>query len=148
MTNKQLGTGIAVVAAMAVAALFFIGMNPFTAFSPALAPGAGLIAQDIVVGTGATAVAGDTLVVNYVGQLEDGTTFDSTQGRQPFTFVLGTGGVIAGWEQGLVGMQAGGRRLLIIPAYLGYGASGYGPIPPNATLIFEVELVGIQGAGQ
>jgi FKBP-type peptidyl-prolyl cis-trans isomerase len=143
MSNKQLTVGVAVVAGIAVAALFFIGMNPFTALSPGLTPEGGLIVQDVVVGTGASAAPGDVLVVHYVGQLEDGTTFDSTQGRQPFTFRLGAGDVIAGWEQGLLGMQAGGRRLLVIPASLAYGAQGYGPIPPNATLIFEVELVSI-----
>ena len=87
---------------------------------------------------------GDTVSVNYNGQLEDGTVFDTSVGRAPFSFTLGAGPVIAGWEQGIVGMQVGGKRLLVIPASLGYGAAGYGPIPGNATLVFEVELLSVK----
>jgi peptidylprolyl isomerase len=85
--------------------------------------------------------------VQYVGVLADGTVFDSSVAHgQPFTFTLGPG-VIVGWQQGLVGMREGGRRLLVIPPSLGYGANGLGPIPPNATLIFDVELLTVQPAG-
>ena len=97
-------------------------------------------------GTGDPAAAGQTLVVNYTGWLEDGTQFDSSVGGSPFTLSLGAGNVIAGWDEGLVGMKVGGKRQLVIPAALGYGDSGSGIIPGGATLIFEVELVEIQAA--
>ncbi len=101
--------------------------------------------EDLVVGTGAAAKKGDTVSVQYTGWLENGTKFDSSVGGAPIEFVLGAGKVIAGWEQGLVGMKVGGKRRLTIPPSLGYGASGAGDtIPPNATLIFEVELVAIK----
>lgn len=105
----------------------------------------GLVIQDEVVGTGATAVSGKTVTVNYTGTLQDGTVFDSSYSRnQPFSFPLGSGQVIAGWEEGIQGMKVGGKRKLIIPSSLGYGAQGAGSaIPPNATLIFEVELVSV-----
>ena len=94
-------------------------------------------------GRGEGAKDGDTLKVHYTGTLEDGTTFDSSRGRgQPFDVTLGQRRVIAGWEQGLQGMKQGERRKLTIPAELGYGARGAGGvIPPNATLIFDVELM-------
>ncbi len=144
MTSKQLGIGIAVAASLAVVGLFFIGLSPFNTLFGSPQQNNGLLTQDVVVGSGAQAEQGDTLVVNYKGQLEDGTVFDTSVGREPYTFVLGAGTVIAGWDEGLVGMQAGGKRLLVIPASLGYGASGYGPIPADATLIFEVDLLSIK----
>lgn len=102
--------------------------------------------EDLVVGTGSTAVAGDTLNVHYTGWLADGTKFDSSYDRgQTYAFRLGAGQVIAGWDQGLAGMKVGGKRRLIIPPSLAYGSSGYGPIPGNATLKFEVDLVSING---
>jgi len=111
---------------------------------------------DLKVGTGATAATGQHVFVNYTGWLYDaskpdnkGTQFDSSlsPGRTPFDFVIGdTGprGVIAGWNQGVVGMKVGGSRRLIIPPDLGYGPSGSGPIPPNATLVFDIDLLNIQ----
>ena len=102
----------------------------------------GLTIIDIELGEGNPAVEGDTVDVHYTGWLEDGTKFDSSVDRgTPFTLTLGTGSVIAGWEEGLLGLQEGGRRRLIIPPELGYGESGTGSIPPNATLIFDVEMV-------
>jgi len=102
--------------------------------------------DDLVVGTGATAVAGDNLTVNYTGWLADGTKFDSSYDRgQTYSFRLGAGQVIRGWDMGVPGMKVGGKRRLIIPPSLAYGSSGNGPIPPNATLKFEVELVSIAG---
>lgn len=105
----------------------------------------GLKVQDLVIGNGTEAKNGDTLSVHYIGTLEDGTKFDSSLDRgQPFSFLLGAGEVIKGWDQGVKGMKVGGRRKLIIPPSLGYGATGAGNmIPPNATLIFEVELLAI-----
>jgi len=106
----------------------------------------GLQYKDVVVGDGTEAQAGNTVAVHYTGWLTDGTKFDSSVDRgQPFTFNLGSGGVIAGWDEGVAGMKVGGKRILVIPANLGYGASGAGGvIPPNATLIFEVELLDVQ----
>lgn len=105
----------------------------------------GLKIQDIVVGTGQEAKVGKTLSVHYVGALENGTKFDSSIDRgEPFNFVLGAGQVIKGWDQGFAGMKVGGKRILVIPPSLGYGSSGAGGvIPPNATLVFEVELVSV-----
>jgi peptidylprolyl isomerase len=105
----------------------------------------GLKYYDIVEGDGAMPETGQTVVVHYTGWLEDGTEFDSSLNRgQPFTFPLGMGSVIPGWDEGLATMKVGGKRQLVIPAELGYGENGSGLIPPGATLIFEVELLDIQ----
>ena len=108
---------------------------------------------DLVVGTGTEAVNGRRLTVNYTGWLYDpnvagnkGTQFDSSAGKDPLTFTLGVGGVILGWDRGVPGMRVGGQRRLVIPPGLGYGASGSGSgtVPPNATLIFDIELLAVQ----
>jgi len=100
---------------------------------------------DEVVGTGAEAVGGKSVTVNYSGTLTGGTKFDSSYDRnQPFTFNLGAGEVIQGWDQGVVGMKVGGKRKLTIPPSLGYGSADMGTIPPNSTLIFEVELLKVE----
>jgi FKBP-type peptidyl-prolyl cis-trans isomerase FkpA len=105
-----------------------------------------LVIEDVVVGTGAAAASGDTLTVNYVGTLLNGTKFDSSiDAGQPLTFRLGVGAVIAGWDQGLVGMRVGGKRRLTIPPTLAYGNRQVGAIPPNSTLRFEVDLLRIAG---
>jgi FKBP-type peptidyl-prolyl cis-trans isomerase len=105
----------------------------------------GLQYQELVVGSGPEAKPGDTVSVHYTGWLEDGTKFDSSLDRgQPLPFTIGQGGVIPGWEEGVAGMQVGGKRKLVIPPELAYGPQGYpGVIPPNATLTFEVELLQI-----
>jgi peptidylprolyl isomerase/FKBP-type peptidyl-prolyl cis-trans isomerase FkpA len=103
--------------------------------------------EDVKAGAGPQAKAGDRVSVHYVGTLDDGTKFDSSRDRgQPFAFPLGRGQVIQGWDCGVAGMQVGGIRKLTIPPEEGYGARGTpgGPIPPNATLHFEVELLKIQ----
>ncbi|MEK6223210.1 MAG: FKBP-type peptidyl-prolyl cis-trans isomerase, partial [Chloroflexota bacterium] len=105
----------------------------------------GLQYQEIEIGEGASAVAGQSVFVHYTGWLTDGTEFDSSVSRGvPIDFTLGVGRVIRGWDEGIEGMQVGGKRILIIPSDLGYGASGSPPvIPGGATLIFAVELVEI-----
>ena len=105
----------------------------------------GLIIDELVVGAGAAAAAGQQVTVHYTGWLTDGTKFDSSKDRgDPFIFPLGAGRVIKGWDEGVQGMKIGGKRKLTIPATLGYGARGAGGvIPPNATLVFEVELLGV-----
>jgi FKBP-type peptidyl-prolyl cis-trans isomerase FkpA len=110
--------------------------TPFTTAS-------GLIIDDISVGSGAEASAGQSVTVHYTGWLTNGTKFDSSKDRDdPFVFPLGGGRVIRGWDEGVQGMKVGGKRKLTIPPDLGYGARGAGGvIPPNATLVFEVELL-------
>ena len=105
----------------------------------------GLKYEDLITGDGATAQAGQRVTVHYTGWLENGNKFDSSKDRNdPFQFKLGAGQVIRGWDEGVAGMQIGGTRKLTIPANLGYGARGAGGvIPPNATLIFDVELLGL-----
>ncbi len=105
-----------------------------------------LVIEDVVAGTGATAATGDVVTVHYVGRFTDGTQFDSSYDRNlPYTFTLGAGQVIAGWDQGIVGMKVGGKRRLTIPPSLGYGSQDYGRIPGNSTLVFDVELLAIAG---
>jgi len=106
----------------------------------------GLSITDIVVGDGAEAVSGETVTVNYRGTLANGKEFDSSYGRGPFSFPLGAGRVIRGWDEGVAGMRVGGKRKLVIPPDLAYGERGAGGvIPPNATLTFEVELLKVGG---
>jgi len=106
----------------------------------------GLQYEDQNEGTGAAAKAGDAVDVHYTGWLTDGKKFDSSKDRgKPFSFKLGAGQVIKGWDEGVAGMKVGGKRKLMIPAALGYGSRGAGGvIPPNAELVFEVELLGIR----
>ena len=106
-----------------------------------------LLIEDIIVGEGDEANDFNKVVVNYTGSLEDGSIFDSSlhPGRDPFTFTLGVGSVIKGWDLGVMGMKVGGKRKLTISSDMGYGSQGAGKvIPPDATLIFEVELLGVE----
>lgn len=166
-------TGIAVALALVVVALFFIfpGATFFGNQSPAESqpiefnnqtaaaesaqptmptePVKELMMKDDVVGTGATAEAGDSVTVNYVGALTNGTVFDASANHQEtvggFTFNLGAGQVIKGWDQGVAGMKVGGKRTLVIPASLAYGPQAVGDvIPANSDLIFQVELLKVQ----
>ncbi|MDP2655276.1 MAG: FKBP-type peptidyl-prolyl cis-trans isomerase [bacterium] len=164
-------TGIAVALALTVVALFFIfpGANLFGNQAPTENPPIDLNSQtadsaqptmptepvtelmmkDDVVGTGATASSGDSVTVNYVGALTNGTVFDASANHKEtlsgFTFNLGAGQVIKGWDQGIVGMKEGGKRTLVIPASLAYGPQAVGDvIPANADLIFQVELLKVQ----
>ena len=131
------------------------GQESAPASSPAttLTPGAnvtstasGLKYEDLTVGTGATPKAGQTCSVHYTGWLTNGSKFDSSRDRgTPFTFPIGQGSVIKGWDEGVMGMKVGGKRKLWVPPALAYGPDGYPPvIPPNSELVFEVELLGVQ----
>ncbi len=107
-------------------------------------PAEGLKIETIKEGTGQAAKNGDTVSVHYVGTLQDGTKFDSSIDRgEPFAFILGAGKVIQGWDRGILGMKVGEKRKLTIPPDLAYGPNDYGPIPGSSTLIFEVDLLGI-----
>lgn len=114
--------------------------------SNAVTTESGLQYLDTVVGTGATPAKGQEVTVHYTGTLVDGTKFDSSVDRgQPFSFTIGVGQVIQGWDEGVMTMKVGGKRKLMIPANLGYGARGAGSaIPPNAQLNFDVELLGVE----
>lgn len=115
--------------------------------SNAVTTASGLQFIDELVGTGVSPQPGQRVTVHYTGTLENGTKFDSSVDRgSPFTFQIGVGQVIQGWDEGVMSMKVGGKRRLIIPADLGYGARGAGGglIPPNATLIFDVELLGVK----
>ena len=139
---------IVIVAGLAVAAVLFVvlgrGGGPVTGVE--VATGSGLRYIDEVVGAGDSPKAGRNVTVHYTGTLENGTKFDSSVDKgQPYTFRIGMGAVIKGWDEGVMTMKVGGKRRLIIPASLGYGIAGSPPkIPPNATLLFEVELLGVQ----
>src|SRR5213083_268050 len=119
--------------------------GPTKVTGPGTKTASGLEYWDIKVGTGATANKSQTVKVHYTGWLTNGKKFDSSVGGNPFQFTLGAGQVIKGWDEGVAGMKVGGKRTLIIPPDLGYGARGAGgAIPPNATLLFEVELLAVR----
>lgn len=104
-----------------------------------------LMVDDVLVGSGPSVKEGDTVSVNYIGTLQDGEQFDNSYLRgEPFVFTVGEGKVIAGWEQGLIGMKVGGQRILVIPAELAYGDRAIGPIPANSPLVFAIELEAIE----
>lgn len=165
--DKKIIVGIAVVIAVAVVGFFmwqFMGTNATdmeqgtneqTGEQATSTPadvvdlGGGLLIRDITIGTGKEAVNGTRVYAKYVGRLTDGTVFDASELHPEtkdtgFSFVLGQDAVIQGWHKGIVGMKAGGQRLLQIPPELGYGAAGQGPIPANATLIFAIELAKVE----
>jgi len=148
-TTKKIA--IVVIGSLAIAGvllaglLFVFGGRGNSAPGTEVATPSGLKYVDEVVGTGESPRPGQNVTVHYTGTLENGTKFDSSvDRREPYTFPIGTGAVIKGWDEGLMTMKIGGKRRLIIPPSLGYGASGQAKIPPNSTLIFEVELLGVQ----
>ncbi len=120
--------------------------NPFKGNGKVVKTASGLQYEDMTIGTGKEAKSGSRASVHYTGTLENGTKFDSSRDKgEPFSFTIGASEVIKGWDEGVAGMKVGGRRKLTIPASLGYGAQGAGGvIPPNATLIFDVELMDVQ----
>ena len=147
---KQLLTSCAIGLTLALA-LAVAGCERAKAPQAAAADTVSLQKIDTQAGSGKEAVAGATAVVNYTGwlyeptaQAQRGAQFDSSVGRAPFSFQLGAGQVIPGWDEGVKGMKVGGKRTLIVPASMGYGENGAGPIPPNANLIFEVELLDVR----
>ncbi len=104
-----------------------------------------LVIDDVRIGNGEVVTEGDTVVVEYIGRLQDGTEFDNSYERgEPFTFTVGEGRVIAGWEKGLIGMKVGGERILVVPPDMAYGNRQVGPIPANSPLIFSIALQGIE----
>ena len=145
---RQVRGMVCAVAAAAVA-LLVVGCGS-TPTSPSVNANVPYSQTDLTVGSGADAVKGRTVTVNYTGWLYDagkmdskGSQFDTSIGRGPFSFVLGAGQVIAGWDQGVAGMKVGGTRRLVIPPSLGYGATAVGTIPANSTLVFDVELLSV-----
>ncbi len=145
--NKQLIGAVIVVALFLVAAYYFSKNTNTNMDNTNTTPVAvtDLQSEDLVVGTGEEAAAGKRLSMHYVGTLMNGAKFDSSRDRGvPFEFTLGAGEVIKGWDQGIAGMKVGGKRKLVIPASLAYGAGTVGAIPPNSTLVFEVELLEVK----
>lgn len=150
MKELNKGEWIAVFIAVFVVGFFFIfGQTLVGILNPkakaSMQQQSELQIQDEVVGTGEVANTGNRVTVHYTGRFTDGKVFDSSVTRgEPFQFVLGSGQVIKGWDQGVVGMKVGGKRILIVPPDLGYGMEDYGPIPGGSTLIFEVELLKVE----
>ncbi len=103
-----------------------------------------IMIEDTLIGTGQEALPGRQVTVEYTGKFTNGKVFDTSVGRGPFTFLLGAGQVIQGWDKGVVGMKVGGKRMLTVPPEYGYGANDYGPIPGGSTLVFEVELLKVE----
>lgn len=134
-----------IIGALVIAIVVFLAFRSGGTAADEITTLSGLRYTDQVVGTGASPATGKKVSVHYTGTLEDGTKFDSSVDRnQPFEFLIGKGAVIKGWDEGVMTMKAGGKRRLIVPANLAYGEKGRPGIPPNATLIFDVELLAVK----
>ena len=151
MKNLNKKQWIAVCSSLAILTYLLFSSSLVNLFNPAMPEPTpqksptGVVTEDVSVGTGIEAKLGDRLTVHYVGTLSDGRVFDSSLDRNtPFDFTLGVGQVIRGWDEGFAGMRVGGRRKLVVAPDYGYGSQGVGPIPPNSTLIFEVELLNVE----
>ena len=144
-SSKNVVIAGVIIAALALAAILFVVLRGGGSASGAVTTASGLKYIDEVVGTGESPSPGRTVSVHYTGTLENGTKFDSSLDKgKPYDFAIGRGEVIKGWDEGIMTMKAGGKRKLIIPANLAYGAAGRPGIPPNATLLFDVELVAVK----
>lgn len=137
---------IIIVLALAASAIAYLITKRAGSGGTEVTTASGLKYTDLVVGTGPSPQTGQLVSVHYTGTLLNGKKFDSSLDRgKPFEFRIGTGGVIKGWDEGLISMKVGGKRKLVIPSALGYGARGAPPnIPPNSTLVFDVELLGVK----
>jgi peptidylprolyl isomerase len=144
--NRQSKIGlILLICAAALVAAFGVYWYTLSPAGKEITTASGLKYIDEVIGKGESPSPGKTVKVHYTGRLENGTKFDSSVDRnQPFEFIIGTGGVIQGWDEGVMSMKVGGKRKLIVPPKLGYGSQDKGVIPPNSTLIFDVELLGVK----
>lgn len=144
-SRAQIIIGITILALLGAGVLYFLTRGKGNSPGNEITTASGLKYVDLVEGTGASPQPGQTVVVHYTGTLQNGTKFDSSRDKgQPVPFVIGRGKVIKGWDEGLMTMKVGGRRKLIVPPQLGYGVTGNQNIPPNSTLIFDVELIDIK----
>lgn len=145
--KTQIIAGVIIATLLAAGLIFFLTRgrkNNDAAPANEVTTASGLKYTDLVEGTGPTPQLGQTLTVNYTGTLENGTQFDSSVGKRPYSFQIGRGTVIKGWDEGLMTMKVGGKRKLTVPPKLGYGANSQPNIPANSTLIFDVELLNIK----